>query len=117
VAYQDLEGGVIHENADATPTGFAERGSVDPLRPSLLLFAAAFTSDTAELVLRFASHRLAGVAEPSPVELARLLRLPSLEDLAGSGGSYPDPGLVELDPDFWGLRTFILRLPPLDGGW
>lgn len=122
--------GVIHEKADAPPTGFARvavggprKSALDRDLPSDPDSPPTLVPPKLLLAVRFpVSHRtgVATLAMPFASEgavPAWLFLLCSPLDLAGAGGSYEAPVLAEEElPVFCGLSTFMLR-PPRPAGW
>jgi hypothetical protein len=78
-------GGVIQENADATPTGLAALGKDGVFRASRIFCNGNLISDV--LATRLLSHLLPPLTLLSPLALAWLLRRPSMPDFGGGGGS------------------------------
>jgi hypothetical protein len=107
-------GGVIHEKADATPTGlFADFGNdteaeaARPLETEPDFAASPFPSLGAAGFL--ISHLMPALAVVlSPLILTWLFRRPS-SDFDGRGGSYDAPVRADDELDFGALRIFILR--------
>lgn len=119
-----VPGGVIHEKADATPTGlFADLGNdtePEAVRPPEVEagFAASLPLPSLAAPGFLVSHLMlplaAAVEVLSPLMLIWLLRRPS-SDLDGMGGSYDAPVRAEDELDFGALRIFMLR--PRGAGW